>query len=363
MKRLFLHYIALSGLLISSATAQNVGFERSAYGLGATGELAAKIVIKPVPPAGLFGAAVFVRVQGTGISGFAEVEMVPQLSFHGPRAGKDPNNLNGLVFGQAQGTTDFAAAQKAYFGSHIATMRLSGLPEDQYTLSVSPYRVLGVDSQATFVDGAGNVLDPNLSFGTASLTVGVIGQLDVSAEPVLNRQSGLYQQDVVLTNVTGVRRGNFRIYVDDLPAGIVLSNAHGNDGGRPYVDYLGELNPNGSVTLRLEYYDRTRRGLPTPTLSVIDSAGGGIDPNPSNAVPIAPRLSFAGTGDVLLEFDSVAGAVYFIQYTTDLTNWITVQSPVNGNGSKVQWIDNGPPKTDCHPRDCRTRFYRLIRNN
>jgi hypothetical protein len=56
---------------------------------------------------------------------------------------------------------------------------------------------------------------------------------------------------------------------------------------------------------------------------------------------------------------------YFIQYAdtpADLMDSATVQTAfpsVTGTGSRVQWIDNGPPKTASPPTNG-SRFYRVL---
>jgi hypothetical protein len=62
----------------------------------------------------------------------------------------------------------------------------------------------------------------------------------------------------------------------------------------------------------------------------------------------------------LLEFSTIAGRTYYIQYSSDLNDWQTAQQPVAGNGSRVQWIDNGQPKTQSAPNETLHRFYRLF---
>lgn len=72
---------------------------------------------------------------------------------------------------------------------------------------------------------------------------------------------------------------------------------------------------------------------------------------------------FVGT-NVLLAFRTTTTNRYYIQYTDAAgdfaaTNNVRVaQPPVTGNGSWMQWIDQGPPKTE--PLTNATRFYRVL---
>jgi hypothetical protein len=65
-------------------------------------------------------------------------------------------------------------------------------------------------------------------------------------------------------------------------------------------------------------------------------------------------------GTCLIEFSAVPGQVYHIQYTEDLHNWKTVVPSVTNDANRIQWIDNGPPKTDSFPGDKSIRVYRVI---
>jgi hypothetical protein len=70
-------------------------------------------------------------------------------------------------------------------------------------------------------------------------------------------------------------------------------------------------------------------------------------------VPLADDL-------FLVEFSTTLGRRYYVQYSSDMTNWKTALPAVMGTGSRVQWIDNGPPKTESLPSSESSRFYRII---
>ena len=40
--------------------------------------------------------------------------------------------------------------------------------------------------------------------------------------------------------------------------------------------------------------------------------------------------------------------------------WKTVGLPVIGVGSRLEWLDNGPPRTDTAPTNQPARFYRVL---
>jgi hypothetical protein len=62
----------------------------------------------------------------------------------------------------------------------------------------------------------------------------------------------------------------------------------------------------------------------------------------------------------LLEFSTATNRVYYVQYSSDLSQWKTAVPAIAGTGTRVQWIDNGLPQTESSPATTDKRFYRLI---
>jgi hypothetical protein len=70
------------------------------------------------------------------------------------------------------------------------------------------------------------------------------------------------------------------------------------------------------------------------------------------------RTFLRSDSKVAVEFDSLNGRIYAIQYSSDLSLWKQAQSLVSGNGARLIWVDAGPPDTDSLPSS--NRFYRVI---
>ena len=68
--------------------------------------------------------------------------------------------------------------------------------------------------------------------------------------------------------------------------------------------------------------------------------------------------------NVLIEFQSVPGRSYTIVYSADsvFTSPLYAQPAVVAPADRVQWIDDGPPKTVSTPASVAARFYRVILN-
>ena len=83
-------------------------------------------------------------------------------------------------------------------------------------------------------------------------------------------------------------------------------------------------------------------------------AGEGVNVDPPKILP---------NGDLLIEFDSQIDQVFTIQYSNDGETWTNVAPDVVAGGTRLQWIDNGPPKTSSHPREEKRRLYRVIQKD
>jgi hypothetical protein len=49
-----------------------------------------------------------------------------------------------------------------------------------------------------------------------------------------------------------------------------------------------------------------------------------------------------------------------VEYSGDLAHWDQAGEPVTAAANRVQWIDNGPPKTATPPGDSEVRYYRVV---
>jgi hypothetical protein len=101
--------------------------------------------------------------------------------------------------------------------------------------------------------------------------------------------------------------------------------------------------------------------VPNPTLVAVlvpASQGGGA--TVSGTGQHINRGLLLPNGTFMVEFASVSNRVYYVQYSTDLRDWTTVQPAITGNGTWIQWIDNGLPKTESAPSAAPVRFYRVI---
>jgi hypothetical protein len=176
----------------------------------------------------------------------------------------------------------------------------------------------------------------------------------------LNLQTGLFEQKVRVSNPTYSTFNAVRVYVSGLQSGVTVWNASGTTNGVPYVQSNQAIPPGSYVDFTIEYYVTVGGLVPNPTLyaELVPPAGGGA---PVFGTPqrITRGLMLANQ-TFMVEWVTISNRTYYIQYASDLRTWKTAQPAVTGNGTSIQWIDNGQPKTESAPAGLNARLYRVI---
>lgn len=179
-------------------------------------------------------------------------------------------------------------------------------------------------------------------------------------------QTGLMQQVVTIDNPAFFDVEALRLVIKlsaaDRAKGIRVYNATGtNAAGHAYIQYDMPLASQTQLKLVIEYYVPDRVSVPSPTFVLVAvpasawSAPGGTVQSILRQRVLSPEKAF------LIDFATEAGAYYFVQYSDDMVTWKTARPAISGTGSTVQWVDNGPPKTETHPSQTQTRFYRVLK--
>jgi hypothetical protein len=183
--------------------------------------------------------------------------------------------------------------------------------------------------------------------------------IELLTVPTLNRQTGLFEQQVRITNNAGRGLGAFALSLDSLPPGAeVYNRSRTSAAGAHVITFEPRLDVGGSVDLQIEYFTPGRTAPAGMTFA-------------SEAIPLA-LAAIAGSegrfaidraialpdGSVLIEFPSTPGESYAIEYSHDGSHWHTCPSRIRAAGNRVQWIDSGAPKTTSHPSQRSSRMYR-----
>ncbi len=189
----------------------------------------------------------------------------------------------------------------------------------------------------------------------------VLGELvatPVSAQ-TYDPQTGLVKQTIRLENVSARSISSSRVIVAGLSNR--LYNAVGTNSGNPFVVYAGTLASGESVDLILEYFIPSRTPGPDPMLTAYAIAP--LNPTiPVSSPPNITRLADLGSGRLLIEFESMPGHSYTILYSDNagFTNALLAQPALVAPADRVQWIDDGPPKTISRLTNGMMRFYRAV---
>ena len=173
----------------------------------------------------------------------------------------------------------------------------------------------------------------------------------------LNPQTGLFEQIVRVTNSSLVPVDSIRLVIHGLPGDVQVRNATGSTNGTPFVQYNFPLAPAAAIDFLIEYYRANRQAIPQPAFEVVATT-----PQTSNVtgkILSIDRNVQLESGRFLIEFSATPGSRYAVQYSSDMTDWKTANPTLTAPANRVQWYDDGPPKTESKPTSG-SRFYRVI---
>ena len=175
---------------------------------------------------------------------------------------------------------------------------------------------------------------------------------------VLNPQTGLFEQTVRLTNGSPVTVDGIQLLIEALPVDVQVYNASGNINTIPFVQYSLPLAPGAAVDLLIEYYRANRQAIPQPTF-VVQSATPVVVTETGPIILVDRSVQLVG-GRFLIEFSATPGSRYAVQYSSDIIIWKTANPVITAPANRVQWYDDGPPKTESKPSMVGSRFYRVM---
>ena len=224
--------------------------------------------------------------------------------------------------------------------------------------------------------GSDRVLGTNLADRvTFPLNILMTPQVIPSGSVTLNRQTGYFEQEAQVVNLRPDALADVLLIVTGLTndtrgVPVSLASSVGPVGTPPSPSvFVGPMDAFAVRKLTFEYYasDGRPNSIGTPgyvTEFALDSTlQTPIGRRSLVPVTYKPVLS----GGVLLEFPTLTNFSYYIRYSDSLndfsaqdnTNSVirTARPAFLGNGRKVQWLDNGSPRTENTPTN---RFYRVL---
>ena len=174
----------------------------------------------------------------------------------------------------------------------------------------------------------------------------------------LNPQTGLFEQTVRLSNSSLNPITAARLHIQGLPSDVRVYNASGSTDGTPFVQYALSLAPATAVDLLVEYYRADRQTIPQPVFVAQDATPGSV--TETGVILAIDRNVQLESGRYLIEFSATPGRRHVVQYSSDMTNWKTANPIITAPANRVQWYDDGPPKTESKPTSIGSRFYRIM---
>jgi len=169
----------------------------------------------------------------------------------------------------------------------------------------------------------------------------------------------LFEQTVAVINPGDTALEGVRLIVRNLPRGARVQNALARPDGSYVVRLDRPLAPGASVLFELEFYLPDRQPLAEVEWAADTSLPLDV-PWPQPSLLEIDRQLPLPDGRFLVEFMTQTDHTYRVQYSEDLVTWKTAEPAVAGTGSRIHWIDGGPPKTDRHPAEGPGRFYRVL---
>lgn len=186
--------------------------------------------------------------------------------------------------------------------------------------------------------------------------------LDDSDPVAFNLQNGLFEQTVYVFNRSLLPADTVTLTVSNLSVETSLYNATGiNIYGNPEIKWVGTLPGGGINAFVLQFYTTEPiipSGEVTATLNL-------VPPDQLADRDLTPDLIISASsgpnrfGEMVVEFSSVPGEVYYVQYTDNLLDeWQLAYPAIMAITARSQWIDSGPPFTATLPSS--SRFYRIV---
>jgi hypothetical protein len=233
------------------------------------------------------------------------------------------------------------------------------------TITVMPTSVGVITNAATVTINSASVIDPNPGNDAAAIVTRVNGpgvtalSVQILGPIAFDKQTGLFEQPVGVSNPGANPVSAFQLAVQGLPSGVTLYNASGVSNGVPFVEYDQELDPGASASFILEYYVSNRADFVSTNFAAI-MVSASTPTTPAGTIVQLDREPFLYNGKLVIEFITIPGKTYSVQFTADMKTWNTALPPIIATSTRVQWIDSGPPKTPSVPGGLGQRFYRVI---
>lgn len=158
-----------------------------------------------------------------------------------------------------------------------------------------------------------------------------------------------FEQVLELRNDAGVDAIGVRVLFSDLRPGITVENQTGVAwDGRPMIEMETPFNDGDTLELVMVYVctGAFRVDQHPPTIELQYILPTWRPPLPGEGVAVGIKAVLPD-GRIVLEFDTVPGVLYAIEYMNNFPDgvWVEVPLRIRAGANRTQWIDSGPPAT------------------
>ena len=187
----------------------------------------------------------------------------------------------------------------------------------------------------------------------SSVTVDGIFDLRTEWTPSLNPMTGLYEEQISITNKGGPITG-LRLLVSGLPSTVSLFRSNSTNGGLPFLDFAVALNSNESGTFLLQFLNPYRLRF-TNTVQAIAFAADPPTNNSESGIIIAKLImdtSIPGSPRFTFGFASTPGRSYRVLHSDDgLRTWSSGGTVV-ASANWTIWTELSPATN--------SRFFKVV---
>jgi len=257
-------------------------------------------------------------------------------------------------------------------GGIITWPAIISFPAGYYTNFTFTVKAHTLGTFTNVVSAISSTYDPNPTNNTGVLpnaqaqTQVTLPQFTLLAGlPVLNPQTGLYEEQVTVTNSGNVTVAGIQLYTGGLRSGVSLYNAAGTNGGVPYVQYAFPLDPSSTVHFVLEFYNPSRLAFTNSLYVVAYVPANNTTAGTNNSIAVNTVFADLRSNPprIVIEWASTPGTTYLVLYASSptATTWNIATPSITATANITQWYDDGPPKTASAPLSVGTRYYRVIK--
>jgi len=177
--------------------------------------------------------------------------------------------------------------------------------------------------------------------------------------PVFDDLRQRFISTVSLLNEEGVEIPAARVLVSGLPDDVAVSNADGVSAGGAYIYLNSPLSPEDEGEVDFEFTTSNPAANFTPFYMVEPLSSPEVLGHQAGNISVLNHATLVSRAQ-FLEFLTLKGATYAIEYSEDLLRWNRVEEEVMAGSSRLFWIDEGAPATLSHPTDAQKRYYRCV---